>query len=538
MYNNVLTEQDPELWNPQGDTYVYFGYSRPHASFRIQSSILKDTQSDQLMSKLQDGYQRVSRLQSPPPELPDVQKLSLDHTPHHEAPSTANSSRSENDHTDHPIRYEIHFPPPTEGSKTTILRYHITTRNLFAFLTKKPLVGLTFYQALVDLHQRLHLYMPQGTDCTRLLIDYLTESNHQNVSNDPAAAAGLLAWSEEAEVQWRDGWREGFVHCCGMYTRLVTIPEYADISHTSRTLLERSHLELEARIADAERRLSSFDFDDMWSGTEIQLHPSRLVFDQFRRFLQQHYAKANNKHWPPHSTNREVGGVWLTSSIVFQLQRDFAALYEYHVDRGVVWERRRDTGAAYRNFIRQVDHQLVEVRGTEICLAELFSRFDEKHKSSHIPHPFPLLPNKTTINNETKQVKTSFFSSKSRALEKRIIFAFSEASNATLLGPEITLNGLTEAFLRFEKSDDIGNVDPQNARRARWILLYGVLQVLSTLSVDTPDLFFSEGVSYFLNPRLKGTPPWRKGKSDDFEEASPKLSYCWAAPEQSWGQDS
>jgi len=59
------------------------------------------------------------------------------------------------------------------------------------------------------------------------------------------------------------------------------------------------------------------------------------------------------------------------------------------------------------------------------------------------------------------------------------------------------------------------------------MLIYGVLQVLATISVDTPHLYFRNNVSYFLNPRLKGTPPWELAKDHAFEEASPFDSHCW-----------
>ena len=400
-------------------------------------------------------------------------------------------------------------------------------------LLRKPLVGLTFYQALVDLHQRLQIYMPRNVNCTDFLKSYLTENNLHNVSNDPAAAAGLLAWCEDAEVRWQDGWRESFVHCCGMYAHLKYLPEMRDISHVTRTLLERSHLELEARIQVAESRLSNFDFDDMWSGSEAQLHPSRAVFDRFRGFLQQHYSKIY-KRWPP-SISESANGTWLTSDIVFRLQRDFAALFEYHVDRDVVWDRIKDPHTMHWNMICESNGKSVESKDTEVCLGKLLYRFDEKQKYDHLPRPFPLLPDSIAMNGELKPSKNFFFGSKARALEKRVILAFSEASNATLLGPDVAANGLAEAFLRFEKSDSVGDTDAQSARKARWMLLYGVLQVLSTLSVDTPNLSFTENVSYFLNPRLKGTPPWKTHKGDGFEEASPRLSYCWVAPSACWG---
>ena len=462
---------------------------------------------------------------------PDIQRLNLNGRGHKAAPSVAGSTRSG---VENPIRYEIHFPPP-EGCKTTILRHHITTRNLLAMLLNKPLVGLTFYQALVDLSQRLQLVMPQGTDCAHLLITYLSASHLINVSNNPAAAAGLLAWCEDSSVQWRDGWRESFVHCCGMYARLKDIPVFQDISHVSRALLERAHLELEARIQDAEDKLSTFNFDSMWAGSEVQLHPSRSVFDSFRHFLQQYYTKAH-KHWPP-QVNGQNGGCWLTSDLIFKLQRDFAALYEFHVDRDAVWDKGKDPGELYCKIIRKASQQPAEPQNTEVCLAKLLYRFDETYKYVRTPHPFPLLPDSIAIRRDAKQPKTNFFGSKNKVLEKRIISAFSEASNATILEPGIAANGLAEAFLRFEKTDSIGEVDPQSARKARWMLLYGILQVLSTLSVDTPDLFFTEDVSYFLNPRLKGTPPWKTDAKDTFKEASQRLSYCWIAPQLSWGKD-
>jgi len=68
------------------------------------------------------------------------------------------------------------------------------------------------------------------------------------------------------------------------------------------------------------------------------------------------------------------------------------------------------------------------------------------------------------------------------------------------------------------------------------MLVYGALQVLATLSVDTPNLFFTEDVSYFLNPRLKGMPPWKTDAKEEFEEASSRLSYCWQTPKISWGK--
>ena len=94
----------------------------------------------------------------------------------------------------------------TATSKLDVLRHHITTRNFLAFLLRKPLVGFTFYQALVDLHDRLEEYLGPETDPVEALKSYLVSLGLVNVSNEPRAAAGLLTWSED--VRWLEGWRE------------------------------------------------------------------------------------------------------------------------------------------------------------------------------------------------------------------------------------------------------------------------------------------------------------------------------------------
>ena len=108
------------------------------------------------------------------------------------------------------VSYKIYMgPPATASGKIDILRHHITTRNFFAFLLGKSLVGFTFYQALVDLHERLEEYLAPLMDCEAELQAFLVSTGLVNVSNEPRAAAGLLAWSED--VRWNEGWREAYV---------------------------------------------------------------------------------------------------------------------------------------------------------------------------------------------------------------------------------------------------------------------------------------------------------------------------------------
>lgn len=513
---------------------AYYGYQRPQASFRVKSSVLEGTKSEALISMLREGFKRTPR--SSPSVVStaassgrDVRRFGLGRRV---PPSSLEISKPRHEAY---IRHEIHFPAPDDASRMEILRYHITTRNLFAFLLDKPLVGLTFYQALIDLHERLLMLMPREANCAELMMGFLMRNRLHNVCNDPAAAAGLLAYSEDDEVQWPEGWREGFVHCSGMYTNLRALPEFLDVSHTSRTLLERSHHELQARIQVAEDRLSAFHFGDMWPPYTNQPPAARTSFDHFRRYLLQFYENAY-KTWPPRAT-QNTDGKWLTRTVICHLQKDFGALYDYYVDRDVIWAETKEPGERYRPMVRKKNGAVIRINNDGLDLAKLFVHFDQKYKYRHIPHPYPLLPDSMPVDDTRKaQHKQSLFTNKAKAIEKRITHAYLVASNTLLVGPDVATNSLVEAFRRFERTDHLSEIDPRDARIGRWILLFGVLQVLSHVSADTPDLWFKDDVSYFLMPRLKGTPPWVVGAEIAFEEAAPAATHCWRVSKSNWGK--
>ena len=447
------------------------------------------------------------------------------------SPSTVEISKPEKEAQ---IRYEVHFPAPDGASRSETLRHHITTRNFFALLLNKPLIGLTFFQALIDLHERLLLLMPRDSKCTKIMVDYLMRNHLHNICNDPTAAAGLLAYSEDDEVQWLEGWREGFVHCSGMYTRLRELPEIRDISHVSRRLLERSHLELQARIRVVQDRLSAFNFDDIWPPHTAQPLAARTSFEHFRRFLVQFYEKLY-KTWPPRGT-QSTDGNWLTRTVVCQLQKDFGALYDFYVDRDVVWAETKEPSEQYRAMVRKHNGAVTNIKDHGLDLAKIFVNFDHKLEFPHIPHPYPLLPDSMLLADTKKaQHKPSFFSGKAKATEKHVTHAYLKASNVLILGSNVAKNALVEAFQRFEKTDHLGETDPRDARKGRWILLFGILQVLSHVSADTPGLWFKDDVSYFLMPRLQGAPPWVMGSESPFKEATPAASHCWTVAKSNWG---
>ena len=128
------------------------------------STVLERTRSEALISMLREGYRRTPR--ASPSVLSDASSSNRGahrfvlgrRAPHlsSDVPKVGHDAQ---------FRYEIHFPAPDGASRTEILRHHITTRNFFALLLIKPLVGLTYYQALIDLHERLLMLMPKESNC-------------------------------------------------------------------------------------------------------------------------------------------------------------------------------------------------------------------------------------------------------------------------------------------------------------------------------------------------------------------------------------
>jgi hypothetical protein len=70
-------------------------------------------------------------------------------------------------------------------------------------------------------------------------------------------------------------------------------------------------------------------------------------------------------------------------------------------------------------------------------------------------------------------------------------------------------------------------MSPREARLGRWVLLYGILQVLSNLSVDVQGLKHTDGVRYFLNTDLKRMPEWVSNGQIEHLEARQQRSWCW-----------
>lgn len=524
--------KDPELWDPNGDTLIFFGHethqnSRPPPSFRLSSHVLENTQSRVLISLLREGVIDDGASFSMPPSPVSSPGAHLGHLVgrgrHNPTPPMSENSLGAYDGQ---ISYEIYFPAPSGLSKTDTLRHQITTRNVFALLNQASLVGMNLFQALNDLHERLEVYMPPDVDAAGMLIDYLVSKGIDDVRENPSSAAALLAWSESQGVRWEEGWREAFVHCAGMYQQVENCGDFRFVTPITKALLERGSLEMMMRVDACEKRFRDFDFGDMWPMMSSQPPPARSAFERLRNFFQNHYSNSH-EIWPP--VVAEGAEQWLTRELAQSLQKDFGALYDYLVNRDITWDCSEERSGRKWNIvnpgIRSFDADTSDMPFTDILVA-----FDNRHKYPHIPHPYPLTPEAAALSSPSREnlFKPAKKSNRpeDRMAERKAALAYTESTNIYLLGSDFVNNDLVDAFVRFERNDRAGDVDPHAARRGRWVLIYGILQTLASVSVDTPNLRYKGEASYHLSPRLRSTPPW-KTSNQNLNEASHDLSYCW-----------
>lgn len=237
-------------------------------------------------------------------------------------------------------------------------------------------------------------------------------------------------------------------------------------------------------------------------------------------------------NWPPLQNQ-----TWLNRKIALDLQRDFGILYDYLVNRDVVWDAREERPG---NKWQMINLKTEDFRANlpELPLSDMLVAWDTAHGYAHIPHAYPLLPR--DVPQTRSAPKKSLFSglkknkpdtTKDAKTHLQLSIVFSDATNIDRLDSAYSGNSLIDLFEQFELGADLKNTTPREARLGRWVLLHGILQVLSTLSVDVQSLKHTEGVRYFLCADVRRCPDWVTNGQTELLEASQQRSWCW---QRSW----
>ncbi|KAH7127053.1 hypothetical protein B0J11DRAFT_293132 [Dendryphion nanum] len=444
--------------------------------------------------------------------------------------------------------HELYFTAPKHVKTPQAQRlHHVAVRNFLAMLHNKPIVGADLYemlstlqpeiQVMYDLDHDVHSRMTARERSVQMIIDYLIKHKLDDVRSSINTALSILAWSEQDNVKWKEGYMESFVHLAGILSpQIEELPDFKRLSIVTRRNLGIAAKTLELRVIEAEEKLSTFDFSEMWGESpKLQTSPIYQSCMGFRNFLVKYYSRHYGS-WPPKQSK-----TWLNRKIVLALQDDFGILYDYLVNRDVNWDSQEERpGKKWQMVDKRFDEFSAD--GPSLPMTDMLVTFDNKYGYLHIPYPFPLLPREVpTI--KTVQ-KKSFFgglkkskvdTAKDAKAHLQLSIVFSDATNLEKTDVSFNTSTLIDQFERFELSADLQTTTPREARLGHWILLYGILQVLSTLSVDVPGLKWTNGVRYFLCSDLKRCPEWVTEGGVEQLEASQIRSYCWQRP---WGPTS
>ncbi|MCJ1414370.1 hypothetical protein MMC32_000696 [Xylographa parallela] len=466
--------RDPELWFPSGDCLVHFyerGQSRRGASLRL---VLADIEA----SNCRPLLERCCAY--PVPESPA---------------ETVSSSSDDGGYFSNPSstgKYELYIPAPAHLNREEALQYHLTTRNFFAWMFEKPIVGHRLGDALISLMDRMNEFRPDREENLDDLLAYVDNMTYTDFRDCPDHALAILNFAEAFKI--RELWTDAFVHCSGMNDELVTSTEFMSTSKTTKALITRAHLEMDIRLERAGRSLSNFLEDEISGALPIE---AQKHLERFRSFLTSFYVQKTG-YWPPASINSK-GGTFPNSTFR-AMYFDFRSLYEYLVDptfTSTMAPDRPTAGGVYG--------------------LQSISAFDRRYRYATLPNPLALVPEISHLSPSHKSGPFArlFSPNKQSKINRRTAFlcALTAATNSS--DAKVMESPLVREYFRFERETTLKGeekISPADGRKVRWSLVYAILQILISVTRAPTEVRDTEGVNYPLCCQIAGTPPWNIGK--------------------------
>ncbi|KAI1074483.1 hypothetical protein F5B20DRAFT_574083 [Whalleya microplaca] len=467
--------RDPELWYPNGNCYIHLyekGQSRRGPAFKVPFSTLLDA----------NCYPLVDRFMAL-----DVSK------PVWLAHDENGTSASSFGYIYGQSRIELFIPAPPQSDKQQAYNYHLATRNFFAFVFRRSVVGENLGTALITLLHSMHEFRNTDVDNVQDLMSYLEDEGYLNLNGQPSNAVAMLHLAEV--FQLRGLYINAFAHCCGMGHQLFLGAEYQLLSSVTRRLIHRARLEMDARLAKCTIMLRTFLQDDL-SDARLGLYPgARAHLERFRTLLHGFYA-ARFGYYPPQSNDDPTT---IFEVDIFRTMRiDFEALYRYLVDE---------------NFdISQISPFLAQ---GGICTLQSVQSFDSRQNFQTLFHPLPHLPE---VLQDHSSSKLAWISRQIRSTQKQRENIHAALLRATNQKPALLKNELVRAYCQFEedsvysptKADKLENLGPMDARKVRWILIYSVYQTLRQATEYPVEVHEAIDTPYNVCISTKSLPPWKQ----------------------------
>ena len=372
---------------------------------------------------------------------------------------------------------------------------------------EKPLVGVHLGDTLCSLLARMNEWRYDTEENEDDFLAYVDEQGYTDFRDCPDHALALLYWAEvykHAEL-----WIDSFVHCAGMNERLVTSHELENISDTTKAMLTRANLEMAVRIDRASAALADFCENDSILNKRLRLSDASLRhLERFRTWLQGFYVQRHG-YWPPHVMKAKFGKIRpLPKHTLLTMYADFRNLYAFMVN------------SEADPFVQpEVSRSVVDVLTT----------FDEAMKFVPLPHLIPHLPATDFTHGELRRTKSAFslFRSKKTKFDGRraaVASALMVAANATDL--KVVSSSIVREYALFERQYTMEEREPitaSEARMARWVLIYALLQILVSVTHAPDEVRDVEGVDYPLCAHTAGGPPWM-AQRDSYRDSKRRRS--------------
>ncbi|GKT47819.1 uncharacterized protein ColSpa_08000 [Colletotrichum spaethianum] len=475
--------RDPELWFRGGNCFVHLygkGQSRRGPSFKVPFSAL-------LSAKCHPFVKRFMSLDTP------------------ESPGAFNDEYDDLDRWNelHPNeRVELYIPAPSMADKDQAFSYHLATRNFFAWIFRRSMVGEFLGIALIGLLNSMAEFRGNDEDNVPELMSYLDEEGYLDIKGQPHHALALLRLSEFFEM--RDMYIDAFSHCVGMGEELLYSPEYLYIGSVTKTLIRRARTDMNARLSKAGDMLKTF-LEDELSETHLGLSAGgRAHLDRFRAFVRSFYTTKLG-HYPPVSFHPESSTIY-DPKVLGVLRKDFQAVYELLVDESF-------TSAASSPILAQGG----------ICTFQSVNDFDRRCKFESLRHPLPLLP-ELTGDKSGRRASLQWLANSSRAdklkPDQRLVAHSALIKAMNIRDQELLENDFVRAYRKFEEDSvsplsrvaNVEKISLVDARKVRWILIYAVYQALRSCTQAPPEVRDTEKADYHLAVSTRKLPPWKEGR--------------------------
>lgn len=437
-------------------------------------------------------------------------------------------------------RVDLYIPAPSAASRSQASQYHLATRNFFAWIFRRSVVGDQLGTALIGLLNSMDEFRELDADNVPDLLEYIDEEGYLDMRNQPNHALAILHVAEVLQI--KNLYIDAFAHCVGMSERLYKHSEYSvsvtasipvlllvhfdrttnppppkkspswqpyaltpvlqRISVASRKLIRPARVDMDFRLSRGGAMLGDLLQEEL-SEAHLGLSTgARAHLDRFRAYIRGFYLTRFGS-FPPQTADLRCNTIF-RPEVYRVMQADFEALYEYLVDE---------------KFTPATADPTPSVAQGGLCSLQSVHEFDLRHKFSPLPHPLPLLPEPIKAKESRRRRSLPWFIGGARVREGKLrpdqrLVAHAGLMRATNCAKTHLLdNRLVLAYRQFEEDSVLvqhkgePGVSPGDTRKVRWLFIYAMYQTLRSCAQVPSEVKFTK-VGYHLSVSTKGMPPW------------------------------